>query len=304
MAVLVGLAALSGVTTVARRVRTQLSRLRGGGPMPAPGAPLQWHRWKLTLLELSIDYVSERSTRALPAVKRHVSVTLGPSPREPLEPGLPHHIELLMQQYPKVITPDIARRFLVGLGSENKAFSALSSMAQWMTENRLWDIAKQPQPAFKTMKSHYPHGFPGWSKKKDCLVEMECMGQWPKAYEGIAAEGVSEQAMLEHLLFTYQYAFSMLDVRPLPDGKTVKVVDLDGLTMSDIRTQGFKLIARVGAMLSMNFPQRLNRCFLINAPGWWAVAWKLISPMIPAKIRAQMSLYGKNVSYLISSARL
>lgn len=228
-------------------------------------------------------------------MRRHVSVTLGPPPTESTEAPLPHHIVLLMQQYPKIITPDIARRFIVGLGSENKAFTALSSMAQWMTENRLWEVVRRPQPAFKVMKRHYPHGFPGWSRKKDCLVEVECMGQWPRSYEGIAGEGVSEQAMLEHLLFIYQYAFSELDTRPLPDGKTIKIVDLDGLTMSDLRTQGFKLITRVGSMLSMNFPQRLNQCYLINAPGWWAVAWKIISPMIPAKIRGQMSLFGKNV---------
>jgi hypothetical protein len=185
-------------------------------------------------------------------------------------------------------------RFIVGLGSETKAFSGLSAMAQWMTENRLTNILVRPQPAFKVMKKYYPHGFPGWSTKKDCLVELECMGQWPQAYDAIAAEGISEQAMLEHLLFTYQYAFAKIDARPLPDGKTVKIVDLGGLRMGDLRSAGFKLITRVGAMLSMNYPQRLKRCFLINAPGWWAVAWKLITPIIPAKIRAQMSLYGKN----------
>jgi hypothetical protein len=48
-------------------------------------------------------------------------------------------------------------------------------------------------------------------------------------------------------------------------------------------------------MLSMNYPQRLAKCFLVNAPGWWALAWKLISPLIPAKVRAQMALYSKNV---------
>ena len=163
-----------------------------------------------------------------------------------------------------------------------------------MTENRFTDILRRPQPAFTVMKRHYPHGLPGWSRKKDCLVELECMGTWPRAYDLIAAEGVTEKEMLEHLLFTYQYAFAKVDARPLPDGKTVKIVDLDGLTMGDLRSPGFKLIAQVGAMLSMNYPQRLHRCFLINAPGWWAVAWKLISPIVPAKVRAQMSLFSKN----------
>jgi len=299
MTVLVGLAALSSATAVARRVRNQWARLRGvdgstGGLTSLPGGPQQWHRWKLVLLELSIETEEQRSAQALPAVKRSISVSVAPLHGLPPGTGLPHHIELLAMQYPKIITPDIARRFIIGLGSDTKAFSALSSMAQWMTENRLANIIHHPQPAFTAMKKHYPHGFPGWSRKKDCLVELECMGLWPRAYDAIAAEGISEQAMLEHLLFTYQYAFAKLDARPLPDGKTVKIVDLDGLSMRDLRSAGFKLITRVGAMLSMNYPQRLQRCFLINAPGWWAVAWKMISPVIPAKIRAQMSLYSKS----------
>ncbi len=296
MAVLVGLAALSGATAFARRLRAQWARFRGdgttGGLTAMPGGPQQWYRWKLVLIELSLETEEEGSAQAMPAVTRSLSVSVAPTPGLPPGTGLPHHIELLAMQYPKIITPDIAQRFIVGLGSETKAFSGLSAMAQWMTENRLTDILTRPQPAFTVMKRHYPHGFPGWSTKKDCLVELECMGMWPQAYDAIAAEGVSEQAMLEHLLFTYQYAFAKLDARPLPEGKTVKIVDLAGLSMGDLRTPGFKLITRVGAMLSMNYPQRLQRCFLINAPGWWAVAWKLITPIIPAKIRAQMSLYG------------
>jgi len=197
------------------------------------------------------------------------------------------------------LTPDVARRFIVGLDSETKAFSAMSSMAKWTSENNLKDILHKPQPAFEAMKRHYVHGFPGWSRKKDCLVEIECMGSWPAAYTSIVAEKFSEQAMLEHLLFTYQYAFGVLDPRPLPNGKTVKIVDLGGLCMSDLKTPGFKLITRVGAMLSLNFPQRLHQCFLVNAPGWWAVAWRLIAPLIPPKIRKQMTLFSKNVSISI-----
>jgi len=130
------------------------------------------------------------------------------------------------------------------------------------------------------------------------------MGAWPGAYTKILSEGISEQEMLEHLLFIYHYAFSNLDSRPLPNGKTVKIVDLEGLTMGDLNSPGFKLITRVGAMLSLNFPQRLHKCFLVNAPGWWTVAWRLILPIIPPKVRGQMTLLSKNVSLLNQYARM
>ena len=245
VAVLVGLAALSGLTALVRRLRNQYARIRGidgGDPVSVPGASQSWHKWKIIFLELFIDEETEQPAKGMPLVKRSLSMNVSSSqltsmnslaapPPPENENELPHHIELLVLQYPDIITHDIALRFIVGLGSDNKAFAGLSSMAQWMTENRLVDILQRPQPAFEVMKQHYPHGFPGWSTKKDCLVELECMGMWAKAYDQIAAAGVSEKAMLEHLLFTYQYAFANLDHRPLPQGKTVKIVDLDGLTM-------------------------------------------------------------------------
>lgn len=295
MGLLLGLAALGGVAGLARLV---LARMRAP-PVEGlnDGSQAQCFTWHLTLLEVDVVEETERQAPASPPVKRSLSV-VGPRPPPSMAPGepLPHHLQLLVEQYPGILTEDIARRFLIGLGSETKASAGLTSMAKWTIDNNLQDILHRPQPAFAVMKRHYPHGYPGWSRKKDCLVEVECMGMWPAAYTAIAAEGVSEQAMLEHLLFTYQYEFGVVDHRPMPDGKTVKIVDLGGLTMSDLRTPGFRLISRVGAMLSLNFPQRLHRCFLVNAPGWWAVAWRLISPIVPVKVRNQMTLFAKNVS--------
>lgn len=105
---------------------------------------------------------------------------------------------------------------------------------------------------------------------------------------------MTEKELLRHLLFSYLYAFTQVDRRPLPAGKTVKIVDLDGLRMSDIGGDGFKFISKAGALLACNFPQRLHRAFLVNAPSWWAVAWRLISPMLPNKVRSQMVLFSKN----------
>lgn len=298
MGVLLGLAALSGVAAVARTVRAQLARIGSlnTNQNPTPASEVEVYQWHLVLLDLTIEEEMVRLPAASPPVRRALSISVGPpTASTQVESSLPEPFYLLVQQYPSIVTPDIARRFLIGLGSEAKAYAALSSMARWTTENNLVEIISRPQRAFHSMKKHYPHGFPGWSKKRDCLVELECMGAWPGAYTKILSEGISEQEMLEHLLFVYHYAFSILDSRPLPNGKTVKIVDLEGLTMGDLNSSGFKLITRVGAMLSLNFPQRLHKCFLVNAPGWWTVAWRLILPIIPPKVRGQMTLFSKNV---------
>lgn len=200
---LVGVAAVSGVAALLKALRRTLAALRA--PVQA-APPLTLHRWHLVLLDAELEEETEKAAPASPPMKRTLSSRLSRSVTlEAAAPGaaqLPLHIKLLVQQHPEVLTPDIARRFVVGLGSETKAFTALTDMVNWTVANNLAHILRRQQPAYAAMKRHYPHAFAGWSRKKDCLVEIECMGQWPAAYTAILQEGVSEQQMLEHLLFT------------------------------------------------------------------------------------------------------
>ena len=69
-------------------------------------------------------------------------------------------------------------------------------------------------------------------------------------------------------------------------------MDLEGLSLGDLRSEGFRFISKAGALLAANYPQRLHRAFLVNAPSWWAVAWKLLTPIIPKKVRERMFLFG------------
>jgi hypothetical protein len=302
-AALLAVAAASGVAGALRTLRRRLAAAYAAPPRPAPAAPAAGpaapadhlpRRWRLVLLDADLEEELQREEPASPAVKRTVSVSRPPSGlglgvglgvASPVPGGpLPRHIELLVEANPGVVTRDTARRFVVGLESETKAFTALTAMLAWTRDNGLEGVASRPQPAFAAMKRCYAHGFPGWSRRRDCLVEVECMGRWPGAHAALTAEGVSEQAMLEHLLFTYQYAFTRLDARPLPHGKTVKIVDLEGLGMGDLRSPGFALITRVRAAhgaalhappaagLAPKLPPML-RLPLVLPRAAWSCAW-------------------------------
>lgn len=248
--------------------------------------------WELTVLGIDISIQSSDDD----LVPRMLSST-APMASQKLIDTLPTPFQFIIRQYPDVVSIDTAKRFIVGLESETKAFNALNKMVSYFLENNLKNALHQPQPLFHMAKDNYPHGLIGWSRKKDCLVEVECMGKWPKAYKQLSANGYTEDQMLKHLLFSYLYTFKHLDGRPWPNGKTVKIIDFEDLAMSHLNSQGFKFITKAGAALSVMFPQRMHQCFLLNAPGWWSMAWKLISPTIPEKVRQNMMLFGKNVSY-------
>lgn len=274
------------------------------------GCPRKWYI-SLTAAEL-VEQTTRPEKPSVPPIRRMLSVTGMPRPvlsstvsaLEASTTPLPHPLILLTEQHPELVTEDIARRFLVGLRSEVKAYSALSTCINWTLQQGLEGLVSQPQPKFNIIKKHYHHGVYTWSKKKDCILEIEKMGLWPQAYPLIKAEGATDAEILHHLKFTYEYAFKRIDSRPLPDGKSVKIIDLEGLSISAVRSEAFKFISQAGALLALNYPQRLQRAFLVNAPTWWSVAWRLISPMIDAKVRSQMMLLGKNDKEKMKAALL
>lgn len=303
-----------GVGLIAKPLTGIISRMRYG-PTPRKDTVeealengVSLRRWYISLMEAELveKTVSEKPRQdgqlTAPPVRRMLSVTGLIQWRAGEE--LPIPMQMLVDRHPDVVSEDIARRFIVGLENEVKAYSALSSCIEWNIQQGLADLVRQPQPHYEIIKKYYPHGVCCWSTKKNCILEIEKMGMWPKAYPQIRAAGVTDDDILRHLKFTFDYVFKVLDTRSLPHGKTVKIIDLSGLSIGAIRSDAFKFISQAGALLALNYPQRLHRAFLINAPGWWAMAWNLISPMINQKVRNQMCLFGKNDKEKLKKALL
>ncbi|KAL6767177.1 hypothetical protein ACKKBG_A38925 [Auxenochlorella protothecoides x Auxenochlorella symbiontica] len=252
----------------------------------APPAPPPW-----TLTLQSIEIVEERTLMPSLSVSRTLSWS-GLAPASAVHAALPPGLLALTRAHPGVLTPDVAARFLAGLETEARAAAAMRGMVDFVTSRGMLDVAFRPQPAFAAVKRHYTHGLLGRARDGS-VVELECLSQLPAAYPRLAREGVGQDELLAHLMFTYEYVFKVLDTAPLPGGKTYKIVDLGALSMGDLRSEGFKFISKAGALLAVNFPQRLHRAFLVNAPSWWSLAWKLVSPLITKKVRERMVVFGR-----------
>lgn len=287
---MVFLSIIKGSVAVARRIGPRASEINLGKIEEERERIRKAHNWEFRLLE--IDTYLE--PKAVNLVARKISTTSGPV-QHLTSHDIPLPFQYLVKEHPGVITPDLVRRFVIGLDSETKAFNAMQQMLDYFSKRNLTNILYGPQTSFHDIKDSYLQGFIGWNAKKDCLLEIELLGQFPESYKQITSKGIKEDQILDHLLFTNLYAFKFMDNRPLPHGKTIKILDLDGLTMSHLKTPGFKFITRAGAEIATMFPQRLHKCFVVNVPGWWSMAWRLISPMIPEKVRKQMHLFGKNV---------
>jgi hypothetical protein len=262
-------------------------------------SPTHLYEWSITTLGIDVSLAPRKPKAG--GVARMVSTTHclddvnvcgfdNKSPNCGIQ--LPPAFETLMERHASIVTSDIATRFLVGLDSEAKAYTALIKMVEFWTKHDLSALRPNPH-AFRSMKKHYPHGVIGWSKKSDCLITFEAMGKWPDAYKNVLQDGVSEDAILHHMLVCYLFNFQQLDDRVWPDGKAVKIMDLDGLRLGHINTAGFKFITSIANVLAIMFPQRMHQCIFINAPSFWNVAWSVMKNVVPEKVRNQMQVFNR-----------
>lgn len=222
--------------------------------------------WELVLR--GVEIAEQRELLPAPPITRTLSWTGVAEEAADPSAGLPASLRSLVREHPEVLSYDAAARFLAGLDTEAKALAGMQAMVDWVGANGMQGIVARRQPTFAVIKSHYTHGLLGRARDGS-VVELECLSQLPAAFPRMVAAGVSQEALLAHLMFTYEYVFKVLDPAPLPGGKTYKIVDLGDMHMGDLRSEGFRFISKAGAVLAVNFPQRLHRAFLINVPSWW-----------------------------------
>jgi hypothetical protein len=76
---------------------------------------------------------------------------------------------------------------------------------------------------------------------------------------------------------------------PHPGGRYILLVDLGGVRslshMSACKVAGNHLGEVMGA-----FPERLCRCMVVNAPSWFNLMWRLVSPCLAEKTRAKVQV--------------
>ncbi|KAL4424491.1 hypothetical protein ABPG77_006800 [Micractinium sp. CCAP 211/92] len=246
--------------------------------------------WSLTLLHASL--VSEEEGALEEVAEAGVELeTEGEKGTEAAEPQLPEAFRQLVQKHSAALDANAASRFLATYPSPGKALAALEQCAEWRERQGYVGLLDQPHPKFEVVKRRYPHAVLGWSTKKDCLVTLDNYGRWKQSYDTLRADGVSDDELLRHLVYCFDYNFHVLDTRQLPQGKSVNIVDLQGLKMGDAAGPAFRFISKAGSLLNLHYPGRLHKAFLINAPSWWSIIWRLVSPLIHPDTRKLMALY-------------
>ncbi|DBA00808.1 TPA: hypothetical protein N0F65_004713 [Lagenidium giganteum] len=181
-------------------------------------------------------------------------------------------------------------RFLEGCnGDVEEAKRRYMQTMQWRKENDIDTILLRPSPHFEVMKGTWLH----YIHKKDKLghpITVEHLGNTKKGIEHFLAHGVTEDEAVMHHICMQEYLWQVIDPRPFPDGNQVKILDMKGISMSDIGGDVFAFMKQLGQTVALYNPERMYQFFIVNPPSWFNLIWKLVSPLINAKTRERVQV--------------
>lgn len=178
-------------------------------------------------------------------------------------------------------------RFLVATnGNEKEAKRRLEERVAFRCQHG--DLLAMPHPHFFTLKKIYHHGILG--KTKDgSYVMVDSMGKFHQSMKEWRRHGITEDDILHHSMLIMEWFCTTVDTRPYPGGRFVRVYDFEGLRVQHVRNVGaIRLGMKIIGMIEQYYPERLEKCIVINAPPvlrhlWNGIVKKMLDPRTAEK---------------------
>ncbi|OQR98714.1 SEC14 cytosolic factor [Achlya hypogyna] len=160
-------------------------------------------------------------------------------------------------------------------GDEAKGRARYEATLQWRRENRVDGILYEEQPHFHLIKQCYPQYFHGRSKNGNC-VYYEKLGKID--LKRLKGAGLNLDQLLRHYMYITEYLW--LELEPSDTGRTISVLDAEGVGFYDLTGEVMEFVRRAMAFVSAHYPERSAQIFIVNVPTWFNVIWKGISPLV------------------------
>ena len=93
--------------------------------------------------------------------------------------------------------------------------------------------------------------------KRGHFISIEIAGHLKQSMKDFKDKGVSQEDAVMHQVFTNEFLWKVADTRPYPNGQQLTIVDLNGITFSDISREVVAFIKKIGVAVGDNNPERL-----------------------------------------------
>jgi hypothetical protein len=146
----------------------------------------------------------------------------------------------------------------------------------WRESEGVNHILEEPQPHFSLIKSMYPHFNCGRGKEGHTIF-WERPGEFQAAQ--LAARGIRTDDLVRHWLFCTEYQWEVM-CQGDQTAKSIAVIDAKGVTMSDLAGSNMDYIKKTVGIANMHYPERSYVIYVINAPFFASIGWKLLKPLV------------------------
>uniref|UniRef100_A0A7S1VHQ1 CRAL-TRIO domain-containing protein n=1 Tax=Grammatophora oceanica TaxID=210454 RepID=A0A7S1VHQ1_9STRA len=192
---------------------------------------------------------------------------------------------------PKAPPTELPYRFLMaGKGDPVEGQRRYEETLEWRKEHRVDYILKDAHPDYDTIREHYP-----------LYCHLRGRNNEPVFYEkppktnlkALRKAGVGLDKMLRHYCMITEFGWQYIE--PGDDAKSVYIIDLEGIRMTDFVGETVDFVKKGSAFTGAHYPERAGYVFVINVPSWFKMIWNVVKPMVdPVTLEKIYILRGKN----------
>jgi len=160
---------------------------------------------------------------------------------------------------------------------------------EYKRKHQIYHILQTPQPNFHVFKSIYPMYY----HKRDKIgrpVAVEKMSQLKEGLRKLKESNIKIEEVMMHTAFVTEYFWTHEDPSRFPDGRMVRILDVQGVELMDVDSEMLGFIRDVGFMLGHCYPERQGLIFIVNVPSMFYGIWRLVSPFIRPVTRKKIKL--------------
>lgn len=181
------------------------------------------------------------------------------------------------------------QRFLIGEFNNMKvALKRWEVSCDWRESKKVESMLLKPHKFFEIIKQNYPHGFLGRSKL-GYPIYVERPGQIN--LKALYAAGASVEDVLYHYIYVTEYAWKHVEKEGSPTAKFLTILDLQGVRFKDFFGDAVAYLKSAVSISQTHYPETSYKIFVINIPGWFNVAFKLVKPFMAEATLKKVRIY-------------
>lgn len=176
----------------------------------------------------------------------------------------------------------------------NKAEQMLRAHVQWRKQFGTDDVMTWPEPP-EVLRKYYPGGFVGYDREGRPVSIIPFGGCDLKGL----LNSVSLDEVMRHVVRQFEDVEEDIKRQSKKLDKAIETVtyifDFDGFALSTLASRAvIDYLTNLMCTFEDNYPERLHKAYVINAPRYFPLFWKIVRPFLSDLTARKLALYGKD----------